>query len=98
MLANYINCLEKEKQKYKAQVKRLCDENNWLRTELASHQQQLQETEVHLAKVKEEKEHLDFLLRDKQEGGGHAPRDQSPSMDIDIQEEEAEGRDCCKRS
>ena len=92
MLANYISSLEAEKQKHKAQVKRLCAENNWLRLELVNHQQLLQEAEVQLAKVREEKEHLDFLLRQSKEGGDRPPREQSPSMDIDIQEEEAEGR------
>ena len=91
MLANYISTLEAEKQSYKAQVKRLCDENNWLRLELVHHQQLLQEAEVNLAKVKEEREHLSFLLQEKA-GGERPPRDQSPSMDIDVQEEEAEGR------
>ena len=46
----------------RAQVKRLCSENNWLRTELADHQQLLQETEVELARVKEEKDQLEFTL------------------------------------
>ena len=61
-LATYINILEADKQKLKAQVKRLCAENNWLRKELTDHQQLLQETETSLAKIKEEKEHLGFLL------------------------------------
>ena len=61
-LATYINILEADKQKLKAQVKRLCAENNWLRKELTDHQQLLQETETSFAKIKEEKEHLGFLL------------------------------------
>ena len=61
-LATYVSVLEADKQKLKAQVKRLCAENNWLRKELTEHQQLLQETEISLAKVKEEKEHLGFLL------------------------------------
>ena len=61
-LATYINILEADKQKLKAQVKRLCAENNWLRKELTDHQQPLQETETSFAKIKEEKEHLGFLL------------------------------------
>lgn len=61
-LATYVSMLEADKQKLKAQVKRLCAENNWLRKELTEHQQLLQETEISLAKVKEEKEHLGFLL------------------------------------
>ena len=62
MLAGYVNTLEADKQKLKAQVKRLCSENNWLRKELTDHQQLLQDTELHLAKVNEEKQHLEFLL------------------------------------
>lgn len=46
----------------RAQVKRLCSENNWLRTELADHQQLLQDTELQLARVKEEKDQLEFQL------------------------------------
>ncbi len=65
MLANYVNSLEGDKQKLKAQVKRLCAENNWLRKELTEHQQLLQETELQLVKAKEEKEHMDFLLTNK---------------------------------
>ena len=93
MLANYINTLESDKQKLKAQVKRLCSENNWLRKELTDHQQLLQETEIALAKMKEEKENLEFLL-DYQKKDGRREREQSPAMDVDNQEEEAEGLAC----
>lgn len=89
MLANYVNSLESDKQKLKAQVKRLCSENNWLRQELTNHQQLLQEAEISLSKVREEKEQIEFLL--DQERKDKRGREQSPSMDIDIQEEEAEG-------
>ena len=89
MLANYVNSLESDKQKLKAQVKRLCSENNWLRQELTNHQQLLQETEISLCKVREEKEQIEFLF--DQEKKDKRGREQSPSMDIDIQEEEAEG-------
>ena len=90
MLANYINTLESDKQKLKAQVKRLCSENNWLRKELTDHQQLLQETEISLAKVKEEKENMEFLLEHHKKDG-RREREQSPAMDVDNQEEEAEG-------
>jgi len=88
-LATYVSMLEADKQKLKAQVKRLCAENNWLRKELTEHQQLLQETEISLAKVKEEKEHLGFLL--EQQRQEREQREQSPSMDIDTQGEESEG-------
>ena len=45
----------------KAQVRRLADENNWLRKELNETQQQLQDVEVELATLKEEKEYKQFL-------------------------------------
>jgi kinesin light chain len=90
MLANYISTLESDKQKLKAQVKRLCSENNWLRKELTDHQQLLQETEIALAKVKEEKENVEFLL-DHHKKDGRREREQSPAMDVDDQEEETEG-------
>ena len=40
-LASHLQNLEAEKQKYKAQVRRLCQENAWIRDELNSTQQQL---------------------------------------------------------
>lgn len=62
MLASYLSSLEAERHKLKAQVKRLCQENNWLRQELVQTQQLLQTTEIQLAEIKEEKEHTSFLL------------------------------------
>ena len=71
LLSNYTTSLEADKQKLKAQVKRLCAENNWLRKELTDHQQLLLDTELALARAKEDKEHLDFLLaQQKVRGGG----------------------------
>ena len=61
-LASYLSELEAERHKLKAQVRRLCEENNWLRKELEESQQQLQECEVNLAQVKEEKEALEFQV------------------------------------
>lgn len=47
-LASHLQTLEAEKQKYKAQVRRLCQENAWIRDELNSTQQQLRQTmQVH---------------------------------------------------
>ena len=48
-------------------MKRLCEENNWLSKELEEAQKQLQEAEVELAQLREEKEGLEFkaaLVRD----------------------------------
>jgi kinesin light chain len=89
MMAQYVNTLEGDKKTLRAQVKRLASENNWLRKELAEHQQLLQETEIQLARVREEKEQLEFTLSNQKDERG--TREQSPSMDIDVQEEEAEG-------
>lgn len=41
-LAGHLQTVEAEKQKLKAQVRRLCQENAWLRDELNSTQQKLQ--------------------------------------------------------
>ena len=60
-IANHLNTMETEKHKLKAQVRRLADENNWLRKELNETRQQLQDAEVELATMREEKEHRDFI-------------------------------------
>jgi kinesin light chain len=53
--------MEAEKQKFRAQVRRLYQENTWLRDELASTQQKLQTSEQSVAQLEEEKKHLEFL-------------------------------------
>ncbi len=86
LLANYVSALEADKAKLRAQVKRLCSENNWLRDELTQAQTLLGETEIALAKTREEKEGTEFLLNlERCESGG---RERSPAMDIDVHEEE----------
>jgi kinesin light chain len=42
-------------------VKRLCQENAWLRDELATTQQKLQASEQTIAQLEEEKKHLEFM-------------------------------------
>lgn len=44
-LAQHLQVVEAEKQKLKVQVKRLCQENTWLREELEQTQQKLQTSE-----------------------------------------------------
>ena len=44
-----------------SQVKRLCQENTWLRDELASTQQKLQASEQTGAQLEEDKKHLEFM-------------------------------------
>ena len=42
-------------------MKRLCQENAWLRDELASTQQKLQASEQTSAQLEEDKKHLEFM-------------------------------------
>lgn len=44
-LAQHLQVVEAEKSKLKTQVKRLCQENSWLREELEQTQQKLQTSE-----------------------------------------------------
>lgn len=60
-LASHLSTVESEKQKLRAQVRRLCQENQWLRDELAGTQQRLQRSEQAVAQLEEEKKHLEFL-------------------------------------
>ncbi|CAB1343052.1 unnamed protein product [Coregonus sp. 'balchen'] len=50
-----------EKQKLRAQVRQLCQENQWLRDELAGAQWRLQESEQSVAQLEEERRHLEFM-------------------------------------
>lgn len=60
-LSSYLQSIEAEKQKIKSQVKRLCQENAWLRDELAAAQKKLQESEQYSAQIEVELTHLKFL-------------------------------------
>lgn len=60
-LAQHLQAVEAEKQKLRAQVRRLCQENAWLRDELANTQQKLQQSEQNVAALEEEKKHLEFM-------------------------------------
>jgi len=60
-LAGHLQAVEAEKQKLRSQVKRLCQENTWLRDELASTQQKLQASEQNAAQLEEDKKHLEFM-------------------------------------
>lgn len=60
-LSNHLSSVESEKQKLRAQVRRLCQENQWLRDELAGTQQKLQKSEQSVAQLEEEKKHLEFM-------------------------------------
>ncbi|RWS07791.1 Kinesin light chain-like protein [Dinothrombium tinctorium] len=60
-LAAHLQTVEAEKQKLRAQVRRLCQENAWLRDELANTQQKLQASEQLSSQLEEEKKHLEFM-------------------------------------
>ncbi|XKL66143.1 hypothetical protein PGB90_009563 [Kerria lacca] len=60
-LASHLQIVEAEKQKLRTQVRRLCQENAWLRDELANTQQKLQASEQNVAQLEEEKKHLEFM-------------------------------------
>ncbi|KAH0620335.1 hypothetical protein JD844_020634 [Phrynosoma platyrhinos] len=77
-LSNHLNAVESEKQKLRAQVRRLCQENQWLRDELANTQQKLQKSEQSVAQLEEEKKHLEFMNQLKKYDD-----DMSPSEDKD---------------
>ncbi|XP_043937691.1 kinesin light chain 1-like [Protopterus annectens] len=60
-LSTHLGSLEAEKQKLRTQVKRLCQENQWLRDELANAHHKLQLSEQTVAQLEEEKKQLEFV-------------------------------------
>ncbi|XP_053124891.1 kinesin light chain 3 isoform X2 [Hemicordylus capensis] len=78
-LSSHMGALEAEKQKLRAQVKRLCQENLWLRDELAATQRRLQHSEQSVAQLEEEKKHLEFLSQLKQ----YDPKEDQVEEDAD---------------
>lgn len=60
-LSAHLSSLEAEKQKLRAQVRRLCQENQWLRDELAGAQLKLQEREQEVVTLEEQNKHLQFM-------------------------------------
>uniref|UniRef100_A0A3P9K855 Kinesin light chain n=1 Tax=Oryzias latipes TaxID=8090 RepID=A0A3P9K855_ORYLA len=60
-LSGHLSAVESEKQKLRAQVRRLCQENQWLRDELAATQHKLHCSEQSVAQLEEEKKHLEFM-------------------------------------
>ncbi|KAK7490213.1 hypothetical protein BaRGS_00018558, partial [Batillaria attramentaria] len=69
-LTQHFQNIEAEKQKLRAQVRRLCQENGWLRDELANTQQKLQCSEQKVATLDEEKKHLEFMNEIKKYDSG----------------------------
>ncbi|XP_049646295.1 kinesin light chain 1 isoform X2 [Suncus etruscus] len=78
-LSNHLNAVESEKQKLRAQVRRLCQENQWLRDELAGTQQKLQRSEQAVAQLEEEKKHLEFMNQLKKYDDDISPSDDKDS-------------------
>uniref|UniRef100_A0A8C1SDR3 Kinesin light chain n=1 Tax=Cyprinus carpio TaxID=7962 RepID=A0A8C1SDR3_CYPCA len=78
-LSNHLNAVESEKQKLRAQVRRLCQENQWLRDELANTQQKLQKSEQSVAQLEEEKKHLEFMNQLKKYDDGVSPEEEKNS-------------------
>ena len=60
-LTSHLQSLEAEKKKFRAQIRRLCHEASWLREELANTQAKLQTSEMNVARLEEEKSHLEFM-------------------------------------
>uniref|UniRef100_A0A8C3S7W2 Kinesin light chain n=1 Tax=Chelydra serpentina TaxID=8475 RepID=A0A8C3S7W2_CHESE len=96
-LSSHIGALEAEKQKLRAQVKRLCQENLWLREELAGTQLRLQQSEEMVAQLEEEKKHLEFLNQLKQydtkeeQHDAHQRKDSLASLFASDEDEQRQG-------
>ncbi|XP_061089138.1 kinesin light chain 1-like isoform X4 [Conger conger] len=99
-LSSHLNAVESEKQKLRAQVRRLCQENQWLRDELANTQQKLQKSEQSVAQLEEEKKHLEFMNQLKkydedvsptEEKDGEPPKDSLDDLFPNDEEEHGPG-------
>uniref|UniRef100_W5M008 Kinesin light chain n=1 Tax=Lepisosteus oculatus TaxID=7918 RepID=W5M008_LEPOC len=78
-LSSHLSAVEAEKQKLRAQVRRLCQENQWLRDELAGTQQRLQRSEQSVAQLEEEKKHLEFMNQIRKFDDDVSPSDEKTS-------------------
>lgn len=76
-LSAHLGSLEAEKQKLRAQVRRLCQENQWLRDELAGAQHRVQELEQQVAALEEHNQHLQFMSSIRK-----YDQDQSPLVSV----------------
>ncbi|XP_062304485.1 kinesin light chain 4 isoform X1 [Osmerus eperlanus] len=99
-LSAHLNAVESEKQKLRAQVRRLCQENQWLRDELAGTQQKLQKSEQSVAQLEEEKKHLEFMNQMKkydedvsptEEKDGEPPKDTLDDLFPNDEEDNSQG-------
>ncbi|KAK2180557.1 hypothetical protein NP493_438g02030 [Ridgeia piscesae] len=95
-LATHLQYMEAEKQKLRSQVRRLFQENAWLRDELANTQQKLQSSEQKVATLEEEKKHLEFMSEMKKydsetsvnEGSEKEMEKSSQSLDLGFPEDD----------
>uniref|UniRef100_A0AAR2JNG2 Kinesin light chain n=1 Tax=Pygocentrus nattereri TaxID=42514 RepID=A0AAR2JNG2_PYGNA len=77
-LSGHLSAVESEKQKLRAQVRRLCQENQWLRDELANTQHKLQKSEQNVAQLEEEKKHLEFMNQIRKFDDDGSPSEEKP--------------------
>lgn len=81
-----MNTIEAEKHKLRAQVRRLCQENAWLREELDSTHERLQQSEQNVAMLEEKLEHAQFMLDMKKidEGDAQEENETTKHSDLDV--------------
>ena len=60
-LQSFVQCIEAEQARQKAQIQGMCRENAWLRDELATTELRLQQSEQRCATLDQENLHLRFL-------------------------------------
>uniref|UniRef100_A0A6Q2X9S6 Kinesin light chain n=2 Tax=Esox lucius TaxID=8010 RepID=A0A6Q2X9S6_ESOLU len=80
-LSGHLSAVESEKQKLRAQVRRLCQENQWLRDELAGTQHKLQRSEQAVAQLEEEKKHLEFMNQIKKFDDDTSPSEEKAARE-----------------
>nr|XP_054758627.1 kinesin light chain isoform X9 [Lytechinus pictus] len=80
-LGHHLNMVEAEKQKLRAQVRRLVQENTWLRDELAATQQKLQTSEQNLADLEVKYKHLEYMNSIKKFDEDRTPDAEDTSSD-----------------
>lgn len=100
-LAQHLQHVEAEKHKLRVQVKRLCQENGWLRDELATTQQKLQQSEQRVATLEVEAEQLKFMKSMQQYDADKTDDNQkmtesqaSTPLDLGFPDDDDQSNDC----